>query len=101
MPLWKLVSFGTSSWQTPAQNCLANRGRVTPSSRGRARVSSSVWRHHLHQYHALLSSGTFDLATDRLTLLLSYYYHIDFMNAVFVLFVYFNCYMFCSLLIFG
>ena len=36
-----------------------------------------------------------------ITLLLSYYYHIDFMNAVFVLFVYFNCYMFCSLLIFG
>lgn len=37
-------------------DCLANRGRVTPSSRGRARVSSSVWRHHLHhQHHALVS----------------------------------------------
>ena len=49
-------------------------------------------------------SGVCNLATERLTLLLSYYHYIDFMyvaGGIFVLFVYFNCYMFYFLLIFG
>ena len=77
VPLWKLVSFGTSSWQTPGQGTAWQTGAGSHPQTG-----AGLGCHHLCMETSPppppTCSGVCNLAIERLTLLLSYYHYIDF-----------------------
>ena len=106
VPLWKLVSFGTFSWQTPGQGTAWQTGAGSHPPAGAGLGCHHLYgeRHHLHHLHHALVSVTWPPTGSH------FYCHITIIltlcmwMAWMVAFVSYLCILTCmfrSLLIFG